>query len=163
MGSLLLTELNLIPTSIRNHTPIKIWEEIIYPFPKFNGQISHLHWWPFECLFRVWRHMFGLMICVLYTLCHVIVRLDCIHYGISDKSIQINWGMKNQHRIWECQLNLFLCHSIDFSVAHTGSHVEDIDYESTSSWGFQFSMVMGSQQQTELSLLRVSWQWYHWI
>ena len=38
--------LTLIPVWISNHTPNKMWDEITYQFPNFNG-----------CTVRVWERM----------------------------------------------------------------------------------------------------------
>ena len=37
LGPLLLSWLTLIPAWISNHMPNKVWDEITYPFPNFNG------------------------------------------------------------------------------------------------------------------------------
>ena len=39
-GTDLLTCFNLIPTCISNHVPRKVWNEITYPFPNFNGFVG---------------------------------------------------------------------------------------------------------------------------
>ena len=36
-GALLQSSLTLIPAWMNNHMPSKMWDEIIYPFPNFNG------------------------------------------------------------------------------------------------------------------------------
>ena len=40
----ILTWINLNPAGISNHTPSKLWDEIIYPLPNFNG-----------CTVEVWK------------------------------------------------------------------------------------------------------------
>ena len=37
--------LTLIPTWISNHMPNKVWDEITYPFPNFNGCIMEVWEW----------------------------------------------------------------------------------------------------------------------
>ena len=43
LGSLLLTQINFL-VWISNHTPNKVWDKIIHPFPNFNG-----------CTVKVWE------------------------------------------------------------------------------------------------------------
>ena len=44
LGSLLLTWFNLFLTWISNYIHCKVWDEIIYPFPNFNGFHPTLYW-----------------------------------------------------------------------------------------------------------------------
>ena len=45
-GSLLLHALILITTLVSNHKPGKVWDEITYPFPNFNGvNVGSLEIW----------------------------------------------------------------------------------------------------------------------
>ena len=46
MGLFYWHGLTLIPAWISNHMPSKVWEEIIYPFPNFNG-----------CIVEVWEEI----------------------------------------------------------------------------------------------------------
>ena len=39
------SELTLISAWISNHMHIKVWYEIIYPFPKFNGSTDEVWDW----------------------------------------------------------------------------------------------------------------------
>ena len=36
--------LTLIPVCVSNHTHYKAWDEITYPFPKFNGTVEIWEW-----------------------------------------------------------------------------------------------------------------------
>ena len=40
-----LTYINLIPAWLSNHIPSKVWDEITYPFPNFNGGTIEVWEW----------------------------------------------------------------------------------------------------------------------
>ena len=54
-GTLLFT--TLIPARISNHMPAKVWYEIIYPFPNFNGADVEVWEWISNCIPRFTRHV----------------------------------------------------------------------------------------------------------
>ena len=45
LGSLYWHGLTLIPAWLSNHTPNKVWDEIVYPFPNFNGATIEVWEW----------------------------------------------------------------------------------------------------------------------